>query len=97
MSDFVGRRGYMTTLEAGLVRVRQTGRARLISVRGCVGKSHLVDEFLRRDAHPPVPYGFFTASRHPLVRELERFAQDVAHQELLAAYVVRGGGVTFGL
>src|SRR5215207_3225461 len=97
MSDFVGRRGYMATLETELERVRQTGRARLVSMRGRrrVGKSRLVDEFLRRGARPPVPYVFFTASRQPLARELELFAQDVARSELPAADVVRGGGVTF--
>jgi len=42
-----------------------------------------------------VPYVFFTASRQPLAREHELFAQDVACSELPAADVVRGGGVTF--
>ena len=97
MSDFVGRRGYIATLEAELGRVRQTGRGRFISMRGRrrVGKSRLADEFLRRDARPPVPYVFFTAPRQPLARELEMLAQDVARSELPAAAVVRGGGVTF--
>jgi uncharacterized protein len=97
MRDFVGRRGYMATLEAELDRVRQTGRGCLVSMRGRrrVGKLRLVDEFLRRGAHPPVPYVFFTASRQPLARELELFAQDVARSELPAADAVRGGGVTF--
>ncbi len=50
MSDFVGRRGYMATLESELDRVRQTGLGRFVSMRGRrrVGKSRLVDEFLRR-------------------------------------------------
>lgn len=97
MSDFVGRRGYMATLEAELDRVRRTGRGRFVSMRGRrrVGKSRLVDEFLRRDARPPVPYVFFTASRQPLARELEMFAQDIARSGLPAADVVRGGGVAF--
>jgi uncharacterized protein len=97
MNDFVGRSGYIATLEAELDRVRQTDRGRLVSMRGRrrVGKSRLVDEFLRRGAHPPVPYVFFTASRQPLARGLEMFAQDVARSELPAADVVRGGGVTF--
>jgi hypothetical protein len=60
-----------------------------------VGKSRLADEFLRRGARPPVPYVLFTASRQPLARELEMFAQDVARSELPAAAVVRGGDVTF--
>ena len=50
MRDFVGRRGYMVTLEAELDRVRQTGRDRFVSMRGRrkVGNSRLVDEFLRQ-------------------------------------------------
>ena len=96
MNGFVGRRGYMTTLGAELGRVWQTGRGHLVSMRGRrrVGKSRLVDEFLRRGAHPPVPYVFFTVSRQPLARELELFEQDVARSELPAADVVRGRGVT---
>jgi len=97
MNNFVGRRGYTATLEAELNRVRQTGRGRLVSMRGRrrVGKSRLVDEFLRRGGRPAVPYVFFTASRQPLARELELFAQDVARSELPAAAVVKYGGVTF--
>ena len=47
MSDFVGRRSYITTLETELDKVRQTGRGRFVSMRGRrrVGKSRLVDEF----------------------------------------------------
>lgn len=95
--DFVGRRDYMATLAGELDRVRQTGRGRFISMRGRrrVGKSRLVDQFLRREAQPPVPYVFFTASRQPLPRELEMFAQDVARSKLPAAAAVRGGEVTF--
>jgi AAA+ ATPase superfamily predicted ATPase len=87
----------MATLEAELDRVRQTSRGRLVSMRGRrrVGKSRLVDEFLRRGASPPVPYVFFTASRQPLARELELFEQDVARSDLPAADVVRSGGVAF--
>ena len=97
MNDFVGRRGYMATLEAELDRMRQTGRGCLVSMRGRrrVGKSRLVDEFLRRGARPPMPYVFFTASRQPLVRELKLFEQDIARSELPAADVVRSGGITF--
>lgn len=63
MSDFVGRRGYIASLEAELNRVRQTGCGRFASMRGCrrVGKSRLVDEFLKRGAGSPLPHVVFTA------------------------------------
>jgi uncharacterized protein len=95
--DFVGRRDYMATLATELDRVRQTGAGRFISMRGRrrVGKSRLVDQFLRQETQSPVPHVFFTASRQPLPRELEMFAQDVARSELPAAAAVRGGGATF--
>jgi uncharacterized protein len=95
--DFVGRRDYIATLASELERVRRTGTGRFISMRGRrrVGKSRLVDQFLREETEPPVPNVFFTASRQPLPRELELFAQDVARSELPAAAAVRGGGVTF--
>lgn len=80
MSDFVGRRSYITTLETELDKVRQTGRGRFVSMGGRrrVGRSRLVDEFFRWGGRSPVSYVFFTASRQPLARELEMFAQVVA-------------------
>jgi AAA+ ATPase superfamily predicted ATPase len=50
VSGFVGREGYLPTLETELGRVRASGRGRLVSMRGRrrVGKSRLVEEFLRR-------------------------------------------------
>lgn len=97
MSDFVGRRGYLSTLEAELERVRATGRGRLVSMRGRrrVGKSRLVEEFLRRAAENggagETPHVFFTASRQSPSRELEMFAEGVARSELPAGAMVRGG------
>ncbi len=95
--DSGGRRDYMATLAAELERVRQTGGGRFISMRGRrrVGKSRLVDQFLRQEVRPPVPYVFFTASRQPLPRELEMFAEDVTRSDLPAAAALQGGGVTF--
>src|ERR671912_2940729 len=97
MNDFVGRRSYITTLETELDKVRQTGRGRFVSMGGRrrVGRSRLVDEFFRWGGRSPVSYVFFTASRQPLARELELFAQDVARSDLPAAAAVRGGGATF--
>ncbi len=97
MSDFVGREGYLSTLEAELARVRATGRGRLVSMRGRrrVGKSRLVEEFLRRagggGGEGDVAHAFFTASRQSPSRELGMFAEEVARSGLPAAAVVRGG------
>src|SRR5215218_5509246 len=62
MADFVGREQYLEVLEGELERVRGTGEGRFVSMRGRrrVGKSRLVEEFLRRQE---VPHVFFTASR----------------------------------
>ena len=90
MSEFVERRRYMTVLGDELEKVRETGEGRLVSMRGRrrVGKSRLVEEFIRREG---VPHVFFTASRQSSGRELALFAEEVAASDLPAAGVVRGG------
>ncbi len=54
-----------------------------------MGKSRLVEEFLRRQ-ETPVQHVYFTASRQPPGRELSLFAKDVAGSNLPAAEVARG-------
>lgn len=92
MAGFVGRERYLRTLGGQLEQVRRTGEGRFVSMRGRrrVGKSRLVEEFLRRQ-ETAVPQVFFTASRQPSERELSFFAEDVAGSDLPAAEVVRGG------
>lgn len=90
MNGFVERRRYMDVLRAELERVRASGEGRFVSMRGRrrVGKSRLVEEFIRRERVPNV---FFTASRQSSGRELALFAEGVAGSDLPAASVVRGG------
>lgn len=94
MNGFVDRRRYMNVLHTELERVRETGEGRFVSMRGRrrVGKSRLVEEFIRREGVPRV---FFTASGQSSERELALFAEEVASSDLPAAGVVRGG-LTFG-
>jgi AAA+ ATPase superfamily predicted ATPase len=90
MNGFVERRRYMDVLCAELEQLRVTGEGRFVSMRGRrrVGKSRLVEEFIRRERAPHV---FFTASRQSSGRELALFAEEVAGSDLPAASVVRGG------
>ena len=90
MSEFVERRRYMTVLGNEFEKARETGEGRLLSMRGRrrVGKSRLVEEFIRREG---LPHVFFTASRQSSGRELALFAEEVAGSDLPAAGVVRGG------
>ena len=90
MSRFVERRRYMDVLGDELEKVGETGEGRFVSIRGRrrVGKSRLVEEFIRRGR---LPHVFSTASRQSSGRELALFAKEVAASDLPAAGVVRGG------
>ncbi|MGH3146666.1 MAG: ATP-binding protein, partial [Rubrobacter sp.] len=92
MAGFVGRERHLRVLDEQLEHVRQSGEGRFVSMRGRrrVGKSRLVEEFLRRQ-EASVPYVFFTASRQSSERELLLFAEEVAGSDMPAAEVVRGG------
>lgn len=93
MARFVERGRYIEMLEAELGRVHETGEGRFVSMRGRrrVGKSRLVEEFLRRAR---VPHVFFTASGQSSGRELALFGGEVAGSDLPVAGLV-GGGVAF--
>lgn len=90
MSGFVDRKRYMTVLGGQLGQVRDTGEGCFVSMRGRrrVGKSRLVEEFIRRER---VPHVFFTASRQSFGRELALFAEELASSDLPAASIARGG------
>lgn len=90
MSRFVDRGRYIEVLRDELSRVRENGEGRFVSMRGRrrVGKSRLVEEFIRREG---VSHVFFTASRQSSKRELALFAEELAGSDLPAAGIVRGG------
>lgn len=87
---FVGRDRDLQTLERQYQEAVQTGDGRFISMRGRrrVGKSTLIEEFLRRAG---VPHVFFAASRQGLDRELELFLAELAGSELEAGASIRDG------
>lgn len=80
--EFIGRATYLERLEHdyGLVAERGEGRFVLIRGRRRVGKSSLVEEFLRRTGAPSV---FFVASRQSPERELELFSAALARSGLI--------------
>lgn len=84
--SFVGRERYLGKLEEQLADVMQTGEGRFVLVRGRrrVGKSRLVDEFLRRASAPSL---YFTASRQPPAAELAAFAHELAASDIPGADV----------
>ena len=94
MDAFVGRETELATLERVLERVRQTGAGAMLSMRGRrrIGKSRLVEEFIRRCGCPSV---FYTAVQGPGPQELARFLQSVSQSDAPAGGDVRqGAGAT---
>jgi len=90
LNTFVGRKDYLAQLSAELEMVRASKAGRFVLIRGRrrVGKSRLVEEFLKR---AKVPYLFFTASRQTPERELSLFAEELASSRLPAAEMARSG------
>lgn len=92
MIEFVGRAPELARLESHLDQVQETGQGLLVAIRGRrqVGKSTLVERFLRRNLD--VPSAFFAAARGAPPRdEVERFVREVAGssleaEDLLAAW-----------
>lgn len=81
---FIGRQSQLGELEILLDRVRtkddaKPGKAILIRGRRRVGKSRLVEEFVRRSG---VPYLFYAAAGRPPAEELELFAEEVRASSL---------------
>ncbi len=87
---FVGRDDYLRRLTDLLADVRATGQGNILSVRGRrrVGKSRLLEEWLRREGAPHV---FFAASRQPPERELALFSEEVARSSLPSAATIATG------
>jgi AAA+ ATPase superfamily predicted ATPase len=77
-------------LERHLDRVRTSGSGRMIAIRGRrqVGKSRLVEEFVRRSGARAI---FYTASRQSSREELRNFAEQMAASATDAAAVAAAG------
>jgi AAA+ ATPase superfamily predicted ATPase len=87
---FVGRERELERLRSRLEEVRRGGRGAFISMRGRrrVGKSRLVDEFVRGSGCPHV---FYTAVQGSSARELDRFLLAVGDSDAPAADLIRAG------
>lgn len=87
---FAGRDAELARLDSVLDQVRETGRGALLSIRGRrrVGKSRLVEEFIRRARCPSVTY---TAIQGPSEQELSRFLDTVARSDTPAGRQIREG------
>ena len=87
MASFIGRDEQLHALDRqlGLVRAAgpdHPGRAVLVRGRRRVGKSRLVEEFIKRAGVPSV---YFTASMQKPADELRLFAQEVAESDVPGA------------
>lgn len=76
---FVGRSVELDTLADELVKARDQGRCLLVRGRRRVGKSTLIEEFVRSAG---VPALYFTAQRGSLDQELANFTRSVAESSL---------------
>lgn len=92
MTEFVGREDQLALLDEELerVRVRSARPGRMLALRGRrqVGKSTLVEEFIRRSGVPAV---FYVASRQAAERELELFGEAIASSGTGAAELAQAG------
>lgn len=87
---FIGRHAELRALEDHLEEVRRQGAGRMLALRGRrqVGKSRLVEEFIRRSGARHV---FYTASRQSGVEELRNFDEQMAASSLRSASVAAAG------
>lgn len=88
---FVGRNTELATLNRHLDAVRKSGAGRMIAMRGRrqVGKSRLVEEFIRRSGAHAI---FYTASHHNAEGELRNFSAQVASSGTAAAASAAAAG-----
>lgn len=91
LSAFIGREAQLRRLDSLFSRVTsdddvKPGKAVLIRGRRRVGKSRLVEEFVKRAG---LPHVFYTASGRSTREELRLFAEEVAGSNLPGAAVFR--------
>ncbi len=89
---FVGREAELAVLQEHLEHVRERGAGRMLALRGRrqIGKSRLVEEFIRRSGTGAV---FYTASRQSATEELRNFTEQLALSETNAASIAAAGPI----
>lgn len=92
MANFVGRERELARLTEALREVQTTGGGLILSIRGRrqVGKSRLMEEFIRRSGAKAV---FYVASRMEADDELEAFREAVATSPTETAAVAASGSL----
>jgi AAA+ ATPase superfamily predicted ATPase len=89
---FVGRANEMAALQRHLDHVRASGSGRMIAMRGRrqIGKSRLVEEFIRHSGARAI---FYTASHQSSSVELRNFTEQIATSMTDAARVAEAGPI----
>jgi uncharacterized protein len=89
---FIGRETELARLQGHLDHVRQSGSGRMLALRGRrqIGKSRLVEEFIRRSGARAV---FYTASRQSTAEELRNFGEQIAASATDGAAVAAAGPI----
>ena len=91
-TGFIGRDGELAELEAHLDFVRDRGAGRMVGMRGRrqIGKSRLVEEFIRRSGARAV---FYTASKQSSADELGIFTEQLALSGMPGAEIAAAGPI----
>ena len=89
---FIGREAELARLQGHLDHVRESGAGRMLALRGRrqIGKSRLVEEFIRRSGAKAV---FYTASRQSAAEELRNFGEQIAASGTDGAAVAAAGPI----
>src|SRR5919201_3864966 len=89
---FIGRDSEIAELEGHLGFVQQRGTGRMLAMRGRrqIGKSRLVEEFIRRSGAKAI---FYTASKQSSRDELRIFGEQVAHLDTPGGQIAKAGPV----
>ncbi len=89
---FIGREAELARLQGHLDHVRESGSGRMLALRGRrqIGKSRLVEEFIRRSGARAV---FYTASRQSAAEELRNFGEQIAASATDGAAVAAAGPI----
>jgi uncharacterized protein len=89
---FIGRKTELVRLQGHLDHVRRSGAGRMLALRGRrqIGKSRLVEEFIRRSGAEAV---FYTASRQSASEELRNFGEQIAASATDGAEVAAAGPI----